>query len=83
MKLTRKWYPLSRVVPLGLAVTAAPNKKMIPIDPLTGPKQALRGRVVTMDDSFMVRPDAIVYIDQGCVIAVQDRAQPPPRVSMT
>jgi len=51
---------------------------MIPIDPLTGPKQALRGRVVTMDDSFMVRPDAIVYIDQGCVIAVQDRAQPPP-----
>jgi len=78
MKLTRKWYPLSRVVPLGLAVTAAPNKKMIPIDPLTGPKQALRGRVVTMDDSFMVRPDAIVYIDQGCVIAVQDRAQPPP-----
>lgn len=78
MKLTRKWFPLSRVVSLNAAVTAAPKKKKIPIDPLTGPKQALGGRVVTMDDAFTVRADAIVYIDQGCVIAVQDRAQPLP-----
>ena len=83
MKLTRKWYPLSRVVPLGLAVTAAPNKKMIPIDPLTGPKQALRGRVVTMDDSFMVRPDAIVYITRAASLRSRIAPSPPPRVSMT
>ena len=53
-------------------------KKPGPIDPLTGPKQALAGRVVTMDDAFTVRPDGIVYIDQGCIVAVQDRAQPAP-----
>ncbi len=53
-------------------------KKPGPIDPLTGPKQALAGRVVTMDDAFTVRPDGIVYIDQGCIVAVQDRAQAAP-----
>ena len=58
-------------------MTAAP-KKPGPIDPLTGPKQALAGCVVTMDDAFTVRPDGIVYIDQGCFVAVQDRAQPAP-----
>ncbi|HEY7099772.1 MAG TPA: amidohydrolase family protein [Terriglobales bacterium] len=78
MKVTRKWFPLSRVGPAGAAITAAPKTKRFPIDPLTGPKQALRGRVVTMDDAFTVRADAIVYIEQGCVIAVQDRGQPVP-----
>ncbi len=39
-------------------------KKQRPIDPLTGPKLALAGRVVTMDDAFTVRTDAVVYIDQ-------------------
>jgi cytosine/adenosine deaminase-related metal-dependent hydrolase len=63
---------------LSAVAAATPKKKKIPIDPLTGPKQALGGRVVTMDDAFTVRPDAIVYIDQGCVVKVQDRDQPFP-----
>jgi hypothetical protein len=36
-----------------------------PIDPLTGPTLALAGRVVTMDDAFTVKGDAIVYIDKA------------------
>jgi cytosine/adenosine deaminase-related metal-dependent hydrolase len=31
-----------------------------------------------MDDAFSVRPDGIVYIDRGGIVAVQDRAEPPP-----
>jgi cytosine/adenosine deaminase-related metal-dependent hydrolase len=48
------------------------------IDPLTGPRQALAGRVVTMDDAFTVQADGVVYIDQGRIVAVQARAQPAP-----
>ena len=77
MKAARTWFPLTGAVLPRTAVAAAPKKKG-PIDPLTGPKQALAGRVVTMDDAFTVRPDGIVYIDQGCFVAVQDRAQPAP-----
>jgi 5-methylthioadenosine/S-adenosylhomocysteine deaminase len=49
-----------------------------PIDPMTGPPVALAGRVVTMDDAFTVKDDAIVYVDQGRIVAVQDRAVPAP-----
>ena len=49
-----------------------------PIDPFTGPKFALSGRVVTMDAEFKVIPSGIVYIDQGVIVAVQDAAAPPP-----
>ena len=52
-----------------------------PIDPLTGPTLALAGRVVTMDDAFTVKDDAIVYIDKGGIVAVQDRAEPRPQPS--
>ena len=45
---------------------------------MTGPKLALAGRVVTMDDAFTVRNDAVVYIDRGGIVAIQDRGQPPP-----
>jgi 5-methylthioadenosine/S-adenosylhomocysteine deaminase len=76
MNSVRKWYPLSREVP-SRALAAAPKKK-IAIDPLTGPKLALAGRVVTMDDAFTVCQDGIVYIDRGSVTAVQERAQPAP-----
>jgi cytosine/adenosine deaminase-related metal-dependent hydrolase len=44
----------------------------------TGPKQALAGRVVTMDDSFTVKSDAVVYIDRGAIVAILDRKVPPP-----
>jgi cytosine/adenosine deaminase-related metal-dependent hydrolase len=77
MKPTRTWFPLARAVPAGVK-TAAAKKKEGPVDPLTGPKLALAGRVVTMDDAFRVRPDAIVYINAGSIVAVQDRAQPAP-----
>ena len=77
MRPARTWFPLTGPVPSGPRAMAA-VKKPGPIDPLTGPKQALAGRVVTMDDAFTVRPDGIVYIDQGCIVAVQDRAQAAP-----
>ncbi len=42
-----------------------------PIDPLAGPKLALRGRVVTMDSRFRVIDDGAVYVDAGVITAVQ------------
>jgi 5-methylthioadenosine/S-adenosylhomocysteine deaminase len=72
----RTWFPLAAGATRGLAV-AEPKKKG-PIDPLTGPKQALAGRVVTMDDAFTMLEDGIVYVDQGSIVAVQKRAQPAP-----
>lgn len=74
----RRWFPLDEGSPRAggarLAAAAAPG----PIDPLTGPKLALAGRVVTMDDAFTVRTDAVVYIERGLIVAVQDRGQPAP-----
>jgi hypothetical protein len=63
--------------PAQRAATGA-AKKPTPLDPLAGPKVALAGRVVTMDETFTVKPDAIVYIDRGSIVAVQDRAQAAP-----
>ena len=78
MTSPRTWYPLTgAVTPVRAGVAAAPKKKG-PVDPLTGPKLALAGRVVTMDDAFTVRADGIVYVDKGRIVAVQDRAQPAP-----
>ena len=31
-----------------------------------------------MDDAFTVKTDAVVYIDRGAIVAVQDRGQPAP-----
>ena len=69
---------LDRRVLLGTdpELTAKAAKTRAPIDPLTGPKLALGGRVVTMDDAFTVKSDAVVYIDRGSIVAVQDRAMP-------
>jgi cytosine/adenosine deaminase-related metal-dependent hydrolase len=77
----RRWYPLTGTVATARSVTPkAPTaaKKTGPIDPLTGPKLALAGRVVTMDDTWTVKPDAVLFIDKGRIVAVQDRTQPPP-----
>ncbi len=52
--------------------------KKPPVDPLTGPKLALTGQVVTMDETFSTRSRGTVYIDQGGIVAVHDAAQPPP-----
>lgn len=77
----RRWYPLSGPVPTIRRLTpkaVKATKGRGPIDPLTGPKLAVAGRVVTMDDAFTVHNDAVLYIDHGSIVAVQDRAQPVP-----
>ena len=48
------------------------------VDPLTGPKLALTGQVVTMDDTFSTMRRGTVYIDRGGIVAVQDAARPAP-----
>jgi cytosine/adenosine deaminase-related metal-dependent hydrolase len=52
--------------------------KQPPIDPLTGPKLALTGQVVTMDDTFRTLARGTVYVDHGGIVAVHEAAQPPP-----
>jgi 5-methylthioadenosine/S-adenosylhomocysteine deaminase len=46
--------------------------KQIPVDPLTGPKLALTGRIVTMDGAFRTLDRGTVYVDAGRIVAVQD-----------
>jgi 5-methylthioadenosine/S-adenosylhomocysteine deaminase len=50
----------------------------VPIDPAAGPKSALRGRIVTMDDQFTVRERGIVYIDAGQIADVREASADPP-----
>ena len=78
----RHWWPLTGRVSGTRGVPASAGGTRIgPIDPLTGPTLALAGRVVTMDDAFTVKDDAIVYIDKGGIVAIQDRAEPAPPAS--
>ena len=49
-----------------------------PVDPLTGPKLALSGRLVTMDKDFTVLSRGVVYIDQGAILAVREATAPAP-----
>jgi 5-methylthioadenosine/S-adenosylhomocysteine deaminase len=78
MSATRYWFPLTGAVSRFSGATIATGEKTGPIDPLSGPKLALAGRVVTMDDTFSIKKDAVVYIDKGAIVAVQDRAKPVP-----
>ena len=73
-KIRRSWYPLSSKT----TTRERTLKKAGPIDPLSGPKLALAGRVVTMDAAFSVVKDGVIYIDAGVIVAVQDRKTPPP-----
>jgi cytosine/adenosine deaminase-related metal-dependent hydrolase len=50
----------------------------MPIDPLEGPRYALEGKVVTMDDNFHVLERGTVYIDAGQIVAVQPANAPAP-----
>ena len=45
----------------------------VPIDPLEGPKLALSGRLVTMDDGFGVLEGGTVYIENGRIVNVVGR----------
>ena len=49
-----------------------------PIDPGAGPKLALRGRIVAMDDRYTTFDPGALYVDAGSIIAAQDAAAPPP-----
>ncbi|MBX3618072.1 amidohydrolase family protein [Nitrosomonas sp.] len=60
-------------------VRAAVNKKREqPIDPASGGKLALRGRIVTMNDSFEVIEDGVIYIEQSNIAAVSNAAAASP-----
>ncbi len=48
------------------------------IDPMTGPRYVLDGRVVTMNDRFEVLDRGRVYVDEGSIVSVQDAAAPRP-----
>ena len=50
-----------------------------PIDPADSPKIALSGQIVTMDSSFTVIKNGVVYMDKGSVVAVtaNGAAKPP------
>jgi 5-methylthioadenosine/S-adenosylhomocysteine deaminase len=74
----RTWYPLTGTMGRSRSTRAAAAPKKGPIDPLTGPPLALAGRVATMNDAFAIRKDAVVYVEKGAIVAVQDRAQPAP-----
>ena len=78
MTSRRTWFPLTGTVTRSRSALAAAAQKKGPIDPLSGPKLALAGRVVTMDDGFSINADGIVYIEKGCIVSVQDRAKPGP-----
>jgi len=51
---------------------------VIPIDPLDGPKLALAGRIVVMDEAFTVVPRGVLYIDKGSIVAAQAAGAPAP-----
>lgn len=49
-----------------------------PIDPLSGPRYALEGKIVTMDENNRVLDRGVVYIDAGQIIAVKPSTAPCP-----
>jgi 5-methylthioadenosine/S-adenosylhomocysteine deaminase len=49
-----------------------------PVDPLDGPRWAVAGRVVTMDDINTVIDAGVVYIDKGVIVAVHRAADAAP-----
>jgi len=52
--------------------------KKLPIDPLDGPKIALAGDVVAMDDPLTVTRAGRVYIDKGAIVAIRRSVDPAP-----
>jgi cytosine/adenosine deaminase-related metal-dependent hydrolase len=78
-KAARRWYPLAPDKPQ-VVETAADRARSLkapkpgPVDPLDGARLALAGRVVTMDDRFTVKKNAVVYIDKGSIVAVRNRS---------
>jgi 5-methylthioadenosine/S-adenosylhomocysteine deaminase len=79
VSIPRTWFPLTGPVSVPpRAQTLRAPRPAPAIDPLSGPRLALAGRVVTMDDAFTVEDAAIVYVDHGLIAAVQGAGQAPP-----
>lgn len=83
-KSRRRWYPLgsdSTQPGAGSSKAATVTRTRAaksPIDPLDGPKFALRGRIVTMDEADTVLSDGVLYVDKGQLVAVQKASFAPP-----
>jgi cytosine/adenosine deaminase-related metal-dependent hydrolase len=77
----RRWFPLTGEQPASapsLGAVALAGHRATPVDPLSGPKLALGGRIATMDADFNVLPDAVIYIDKGRIVALRPRNQAAP-----
>jgi hypothetical protein len=48
------------------------------VDAADGPRLALAGQIVTMDEQRTVLKTGVLYLDKGAIVAVQDKAAPPP-----
>lgn len=75
---TRHWFPLADGTDASPTSRTAPRSATGPIDPLEGPKLALAGRVVTMNDAFAVIDRGVVYIERGAIVDVRERSAPCP-----
>lgn len=78
----RGWWPLGGARPFAgtrrsVSVEATREAAQL-IDPLTGPRIALGGRVVTMDANDTVIAEGVVYVDSGVIVGVRDRRAPRP-----
>src|SRR5690349_6800252 len=49
-----------------------------PVDPFDGPKLALSGQIVTMNEAHRVLPGGTIFIEKGAIVAVNDHDQPAP-----
>jgi len=78
MTVRRAWFPLTGDSTRRSSLATARAVKKPPVDPLGGARIALAGRVVTMNNTFAVRDDAVVYVANSNIVAVQDRNQPAP-----
>jgi 5-methylthioadenosine/S-adenosylhomocysteine deaminase len=76
----RHWFPLTgeQAAAGSLEDRTLVGRRTTPVDPLSGPRLALGGRIVAMDDAFQVLPDGVLYIAKGRIVAAQPRTQPPP-----
>ena len=62
MTAERNWFPLTGTVIRSRGGLVAAARKKGPIDPLSGLKLALAGRVVIMDDGFSVKDEVLFHL---------------------
>jgi 5-methylthioadenosine/S-adenosylhomocysteine deaminase len=62
----------------GPTATSAGGHSTPPVDAADGPRLALAGQIVTMDEHRTVLKNGVIYLDKGAILAVQERTAPPP-----